>query len=212
MGSAASDASSAFRAYVLKRFDREQVRDFLSKVGFDATAWVRVIAYRECGAWLQELGVDRLNTLEIAPGYYWRRLPFKSYREVNYPAFDICKDQLGQTFDLIIADQVFEHVRAPWTAARHIRAMLTPGGHFLCIVPFLVKVHGYPEDSTRWTENGLRWLLEDAGLAVVKSGSWGNRSCATANFRHGWRMYGFWRSLRNEPDFPVVTWALAKAA
>jgi hypothetical protein len=91
--------------------------------------------------------------------------------------------------------------------------MLRPGGHFLCFVPFLLKVHGYPDDCSRWTANGLRWLLEDAGFdgPNIRTGSWGNRKCATANFRHGWRMYGFGRSLKNDPSLPVMTWALARA-
>jgi hypothetical protein len=88
--------------------------------------------------------------------------------------------------------------------------MLRPGGHFLIIVPFLLKVHGYPEDCTRWTDSGLRWLLEDAGFEIETIGSWGNRKCAQANFRHGWRMYGFGRDLTNDPVFPVMTWALAR--
>jgi hypothetical protein len=92
--------------------------------------------------------------------------------------------------------------------------MLKPGGHFLIIVLFLLKIYGYPTDCTLWTENGLRWLLEDAGFAdaEIRSGSWGNRRCATENFRHGWRMFGWGKSLKNEPDFPVMTWALAKAS
>lgn len=213
MGSTSSDAPGPLRAKVLKHIDRDRLREILGAVGFDATHWVRVVAYRETRSWLDELGVPGLDTLEIAPGHHWRALPFKSYKTVSFPEFDICRDVLPEKFDLIIADQVFEHVRAPWTAARNVRAMLRPGGHFLCFVPFLLKVHGYPDDCTRWTENGLRWLLEDAGFegATMRTGAWGNRKCATANFRHGWRMYGFGRSLKNDPSLPVMTWALARA-
>lgn len=174
---------------------------------------MRIVAYRQARAWLDELGIAALDTLEIAPGHYWRQLPFRSYRTVSFPDFDICRDVLSERFDLIIADQVFEHVRTPWTAARNVLAMLRPGGHFLCFVPFLLKVHGYPDDCTRWTASGLRWLLEDAGFeaAKIRTGSWGNRRCAVANFRHGWRMYGFGRSLKNDPALPVMTWAIAQA-
>jgi SAM-dependent methyltransferase len=213
MGTAASDSTSALRAAILRRFDREMLRDMLARVGFDATHWVRVVAYRQCHDWITALGPDRIDALEIAPGHYWRNVRFKTYRTIDYPAFDICKDARPDRFDLVIADQVFEHVHRPWAAARNVHSMLRPGGHFLCIVPFLLKVHGYPEDCTRWTENGLRHLLIDAGFSedAIKSGSWGNRACAIANFRHGWRMYGFGRTLRREEDFPVMTWALARA-
>ncbi|MGZ8995018.1 MAG: class I SAM-dependent methyltransferase [Rhodospirillales bacterium] len=201
------------RSAVSRHVDRERLRGYLKAIGFDATHWVRVVAYREARAWLGELGIEMLDALEIAPGHYWKKLTFKTYRTVSFPAFDVCRDVLPERFDVIIADQVFEHVRTPWTAARNVCAMLRPGGHFLCFVPFLLKVHGYPDDCTRWTDSGLRWLLEDAGFegAKIKTGSWGNRQCAVANLRHGWRMYGFGRSLKNDPDLPVMTWAFAQA-
>jgi SAM-dependent methyltransferase len=213
MGTAASDATGALRAAMLRRFGRERLRGWLGRMGYDATHWVRVVAYRECTDWINELDPRSLDTLEIAPGHYWRTLPFKSYKTADYPAFDVCKDVLPDRFDLIIADQVFEHVHRPWAAARNVHQMLRPGGHFLCLVPFLLKVHGYPDDCTRWTENGLRHLLIDAGFgeSAIRSGTWGNRSCAVANFRHGWRLYGFGRTLRREADFPVMSWALARA-
>ena len=213
MGTAASDSTNALRAEIVRRVGRENLRNLLARVGFDATHWVRVVAYRECHDWITALGSERLDTLEIAPGHYWRNLPFKSYKTVDFPEFDVCNDVLPDRFDLIIADQVFEHVHRPWAAARNVHKMLRPGGHFLCIVPFLLKVHGYPDDCTRWTENGLRHLLADAGFREdgIRSGSWGNRSCAIANFRHGWRLYGFGRTLRHEGDFPVMSWALARA-
>ncbi len=213
MGTAVTDKPSLLRAALLSRFDRETVRETLSRLGFDATHWVRVVAYKQCHQWVSALCPEHLDVLEIAPGFYWRKLPFKTYRTVEFPAFDICAHVLSERFDLIIADQVFEHVHRPWVAARNVHSMLRPGGHFLCIVPFLLKVHGYPDDCTRWTENGLRHLLIDAGFKEdgMKSGSWGNRACAVANFRHGWRMYGFGRSLRREENFPVMTWAFAQA-
>jgi SAM-dependent methyltransferase len=212
MGTSAADANGYLRSLVIRRFGREALKEKLKKLGFDTTHWVRVVAYRETHALIEEIEINKLDVLEIAPGDYWRQLPFKSYTSVSYPDFDVCKDVLDRKFDLIIADQVFEHVKVPWRAACNVLRMLQPGGHFLIIVPFLLKVHGYPTDCTRWTENGLKWLLEDAGFADadIRSGSWGNRQCATANFRHGWRMFGWGKSLKNEQDFPVMTWALAK--
>ncbi|MGZ8312843.1 MAG: methyltransferase domain-containing protein [Allosphingosinicella sp.] len=170
MGSTTSDASGALKAALLGHFDRQRLRRVLDAVGFDATHWVRIVAYRQARAWLDELGIAALDTLETAPGHYWRQLPFRSYRPVSFPDFDICRAVLSERFDLIIADQVFEHVRTRWTAARNVLAMLRPGGHFLCFVPFLLKVHGYPDDCTRWTASGLRWLLRTRGSKRRRSG------------------------------------------
>jgi SAM-dependent methyltransferase len=207
------DSHSALRKGLLRTLGRDKLRTYLRWIGFDTTHWTRIAAYRQSRAWLDEIGITKLDALEIAPGDYWQALPFRSYRSVTFPGFDICRDVLPEQFDLVIADQVFEHVRKPWRAAQNVRAMLRPDGYFLILVPFLLKVHGYPEDCTRWTEQGLRWLLEDAGFDLnrIRSGTWGNRRCVIANFRHGWRMYGWGRSLRNNPALPVMTWALARA-
>jgi SAM-dependent methyltransferase len=212
MGTSDVDSTGGLRRMVLQRFGKENLRAWLKQLGFDTTHWVRVVAYRQAEEWLQEIGVESLDALEISPGDHWQALPFRSYRSVRFPAFDVCRDVLPDRFDLIIADQVFEHIRTPWQAARNVHAMLRPGGYFLVISPFLLKVHGYPEDHTRWTETGLRWLLADAGFPLdkMRSGSWGNRRCATANFRHGWRMFGWGRNLSNDPALPVMSWVLAQ--
>jgi hypothetical protein len=59
---------------------------------------------------------------------------------------------------------------------------LVPGGHFLVVTPFLYKVHPSPLDCPRWTEQGLRYFLEDAGFVPdrILTGSWGNRACILA--------------------------------
>ncbi|WAS91500.1 hypothetical protein [Nannocystis punicea] len=79
-------------------------------------------------------------------------------------------------------------------------------------VPFLVKVHRYPVDCTRWTELGLKHFLHECGfpLAPIRTGSWGNRACVAANF-DDWVVYDpAIHDLTDEPDFPYHVWALAR--
>jgi len=132
----------------------------------------------------------------------------------DFPAFDTCADALPERFDLIIAEHVFEHIRWPHRAARNVRRMLVPGGHFLMVTPFLYKVHPNPLDCTRWTEQGLRFFLEDAGFPIdrVVTGSWGNRACIEATFRQEYRLFNhYFHSVEHEPDYPVVVWAMASS-
>jgi hypothetical protein len=78
--------------------------------------------------------------------------------------------------------------------------------------PFLLKIHEVPIDCSRWTPLGMRYFLAECGFPFekVEAYSWGNRSCVKGNFNH-WQIYRRWRhSLANEPDFPVVVWALAQ--
>ena len=149
--------------------------------------------------------------LEIS-GSDWRDFSFRSYESVEFPNFDICKEMLNSKFDLIIAEQVFEHLLWPYRAGRNVYQMLDMGGYFLITTPFLVRIHECPVDCSRWTEAGLRYLLAECGFSLenIETGSWGNRACIRANEKHWVAYRGWFHSLRNEPDFPVSVWALAR--
>jgi SAM-dependent methyltransferase len=173
--------------------------------------WSRVVMNRECRQWVEALGPERLKVLEIS-GQEWGSLySFKEYHSTDYPDYDVCQAPLPQTFDLVIAEQVFEHLLWPYRAGRNVYQMLNPGGHFLVSTPFLIKIHGHPIDCSRWTELGLKHLLAECGFPLerIRTSSWGNRACVKANFR-SWTPHRWWRSLRNEPDFPCTVWALAE--
>jgi SAM-dependent methyltransferase len=137
---------------------------------------------------------------------------FKEYKAVRYPDYDVTESALPQTFDLIIAEQVFEHLRWPYRAGRNVYQMLNPGGHFLITTPFLIRIHNEPIDCSRWTELGIKHLLAECGFSLekIKTGSWGNRACIRANYTKWARYNPILHSLHNEPNFPIVTWAFAQ--
>ena len=86
---------------------------------------------------------------------------------------------LDDTFDLIIAEQVFEHLLWPYRAARNVHRMLRPGGSFLITTPFLVKIHPVPNDCSRWTETGMKHLLAEAGGRFTNAGAIRSRTSRT---------------------------------
>jgi SAM-dependent methyltransferase len=161
------------------------------------------------------LPCNELDVIEIS-GTQWEQeeLGFRSYRTVDFPQYDICAGPLGEAIcDLVIAEQVFEHIERPHLAARNVYAMLRPKGALLITTPFLVKYHAFPRDLYRWTEDGLRVLLEDSGFGEVVTGSWGNSCCLRADMSADlkWTMYHpLLHSLHNEPQFPVSVWAMGK--
>lgn len=179
--------------------------------GGPSNQWLRVVMNRETFELIRQLEPQHRKTLEIS-GVAWNRPGlFREYRSVDFPAYDVCDRPLDDSFDLIIAEQVFEHLLFPYRAGRNVYRMLNPQGAFLITTPFLLKIHGHPVDCTRWTETGMRHFLVECGfpLSRIRTGSWGNRRCVVGNFRR-WQIYQPWRhSLHNEPDFPVVVWALA---
>lgn len=176
--------------------------------------WQRVVLNRTLREWVDALSPGTLDALEISGENWPRHGYFRSHRSVDFPEFDVCQDRLEQQFDLVIAEQVFEHVPYPHRAARNVLAMLRPGGRFLIATPFLIKIHPCPLDCSRWTETGLRYFLEECGFPLegIRTASWGNRSCVKANLRSRWPIYvpGV-HSLRNDPEYPIQVWALAKA-
>lgn len=192
---------------------KEGLRGVLDRVGFGTTDWVREVMYERCFAHVDGMKPETLDVLEISAGPQWqRRFRFKSYTPTQYPDFDICAQTLPERYDLIIADQVFEHLPWPYRAARNVHAMLKPGGVFIVSTPFLVRIHNVPIDCNRWTPMGMSFFLQEAGFPAerVTVDSWGNRSCLIGNLTK-WRKRGF-RSLRNEPNFPVMVWAFARKA
>jgi len=180
-------------------------------VGFDWNHITRTVAYRAVEAKLATLPCDRLDALEIAAGWKWREHQWGSFSEMNWPDYDICEHVLDRQFDIIIADNVWEHLLHPWRATQHVLEMLKPGGLFINITPFLIRYHPIPTDCTRWTELGMRHFLADVGFdeASIETGSWGNEAAVKANF-HRWSRTGWRRRMPNDPDFPLTVWAFAQ--
>jgi hypothetical protein len=85
--------------------------------GYREDQWGRVVYIDEWRAFLSELPLRSMSALEISPGTvsHWRNMGFGSYEAVSYPDFDITKQALPRTFDIIIAEHVFEHLRDPTT-------------------------------------------------------------------------------------------------
>jgi SAM-dependent methyltransferase len=175
--------------------------------------WQRVRLIEAVDRHLLSLNPPTRTAVEIS-GDAQAAKPWKSFVSLNYPEFDLCAPLSGHgTYDVVICEQVIEHVADPLAAAANLRGLCNPGGHVIVSTPFLIRIHELPmfgmHDYWRFTPRGLRRLLEHVGLTVDSVGSWGNRSCVIGNFDH-WPGYRRWLGLRNEPDLPVQVWAFAR--
>ncbi|MEK6782635.1 MAG: methyltransferase domain-containing protein [Bacteroidota bacterium] len=173
--------------------------------------WCRIVMDQETEKAISNLPYHNFSVLEIS-GDKWKKFGFKDYKSVQYPDFDVCSQILPEKYDLIIAEQVFEHILRPYSAGKNVYEMLNPRGYFLVTTPFLLKVHPCPEDCTRWTETGMKYFLSECGFGEeqVTTGSWGNRACVVSNLNRWTKYNSKLHSLINEKDVPVVVWALAK--
>ncbi|MDZ4844932.1 MAG: class I SAM-dependent methyltransferase [Chitinophagales bacterium] len=72
------------------------------------------------------------------------------------------------SFDVVLSNQVFEHVQSPEKSAAESFRILKKGGFILGSVPHVSPIHLEPYDYRRFTEYGLRKTLEEAGFTNVK--------------------------------------------
>jgi SAM-dependent methyltransferase len=172
--------------------------------------WLRAVMIPDTRQVFESLDPPRLHVAEIS-GDLWTGTPWASRTQLDFPGFDLCSPppELPGPFDLVICEQVLEHVPDPLTAVRTLRRLCKPDGHVYVSTPFLVRLHDWPGDYWRFTPDGMAILLRSQGLEPLWVRSWGNRKVAAANFDH-WVPRLAWQSLRNEPLLPVSVWALAR--
>lgn len=179
----------------------------------------RIVMAASSRRMIRSLRPQKLNVAEIS-GKWGQNFDFKTYEKFRYPKHDICvgpyRDKEGKVrkFDLVIANQIWEHLDRPYAATRHVRRMLRSGGYFWVAVPFYIPFHAAPNDCSRWSARGLKNLLVECGFdeAAVYSEQWGNRNAAARNLEQRWppQYIEGEDSLENDPEMPICAWALAQ--
>lgn len=181
----------------------------------------RIIMHRRSRRLIQLLEPENLRVAEIS-GKWGSTFNFAQYDQYFFPDHDICQgpfqDENGKVlkYDLIMANQVWEHVDRPYAATRHVRQMLRKGGYFWVAVPFFIPFHAAPNDCSRWSARGLKNLLIEGGFDEdeIVADQWGNRGAAERNLELDWppRYDPDNDSLNNDPKMPICAWALARKA
>lgn len=179
----------------------------------------RIVMKRSSRRMINGLDPQLLDVAEIS-GKWGQGFDFKSYTQFYSPQYDICAgpylDDEGKPlkFDLILANQMWEHLDRPYTATKNVRKMLKNGAHFWISVPFFVPLHSKSTDNSRWSARGLKNLLIEAGFNedAIISKQWGNRHAALRNMEPTWppQYDAQTDPLENDPDMPICAWALAQ--
>ncbi len=180
----------------------------------------RVVMQRVSRSWIRALNPGMVDAVELS-GAWGRGLPFRSYQSLPYSVYDPCKGPFladdGQPVqvDMILANQVWEHVKRPYAATRNVHRMLRPGGWFWLATPFYLPYHAAPVDCSRWSAQGLANLLAEAGFdeSSIRAEQWGNRAAALRNLELPWPpRHQPEDDLTNDPAFPIMAWAMARKA
>ncbi|MAJ81451.1 MAG: hypothetical protein CMF41_00880 [Legionellales bacterium] len=74
------------------------------------------------------------------------------------------------SFDVVIAQEVLEHVASPSLAIKEISRVLKVGGYLYLQLPFIIGYHPCPNDYWRFTHEGILELLDPKKFKVVEAG------------------------------------------
>lgn len=86
---------------------------------------------------------------------------------------DIVDDASATGLAAVSADEVWafnllEHVEYPERVLAEAKRLSKPGARFIGVVPFLLGIHGEPDDFARYSKSKLMGLLRDAGFTDIR--------------------------------------------
>ena len=138
--------------------------------------------------------------------------------EANFPETDILNMPFEDgTFDLVVSDQVFEHIRGgPQEAIDECFRVLKPGGRMVHTTGFSMPYHG-PGDFWRFSPEGLAYLCRNASEIELAAG-WGHpfvpvfSALGLAHARvpsASWHPF-HWAATANRASYAFVVWIVAR--
>mgnify|MGYP002629199630 CR=1 FL=1 len=86
--------------------------------------------------------------------------------------------------DAVQCMQLAEHVDDPRQMASEICRALKPEGEVFLTVPFMYPYHEAPIDLNRWTQEGLKNLMQ--GFTPIQAGVLGGPTATLVEALHGW--------------------------
>ena len=181
--------------------------------------------YFKPGLRILEIGPDHPSTLRRLvddASIDWHTVDIFPHPELTYTAsseysFPIPND----TYDIVVASNVLEHVRKIWVWIRELSRVCKPGGHVITVNPVSWPYHEIPIDCWRAYPEGMKALYDEGGLTVVLS-EWEaiadphvtrsipGRSQTALNQHEGWKIKVINRALLAvgypvERAFDIVT-------
>jgi len=101
-----------------------------------------------CGRGLHRDAFPNLVGMDIAP---WPEV------DVTGDAHDLPFDD--QEFEQVLCSEVMEHLHTPQVAVAEMARVMKPGGLLILTMPMIYPIHEAPHDYQRFTEYGLKRLL-----------------------------------------------------
>lgn len=101
----------------------------------------------------------KIRNLDIYPG-----------KNIYYVARAESIPEKDNFFDLVITQEVLEHVQDPFKAMNEIFRVLKPNGILYCQLPFIIGYHPGPTDFWRFTKEGIEEIIKRNGFEINEVG------------------------------------------
>lgn len=110
------------------------------------------------------------------------------------------------SIDTVILTQVIEHLSLPSLALVQANRVLKRGGTLIVSAPFIYHAHGVPHDYWRFSEAGLKNMLEICGFEVQKTARQGGFGTTIVSIVNGfvWTQASRNKRLRNFVLLPFL--------
>lgn len=140
--------------------------------------------------------------------------------EADYPEVDMQNLPYSENqFNIVISDQVIEHLENPKKAIAESFRVLKKNGIAIHTTCFINYIHYFPKDYWRFSPDALQFLCKNFSEILCSNG-WGNRIaillCMLSDkFRFTRIPENKWSPRNiiaryNEDKYPIVTWIIAK--
>ena len=89
-----------------------------------------------------------------------------------------------ESCEIVVLDQIIEHLRHPWVAVEEVLRVLKKGGLCICTSVFIYPIHhgGNYGDYYRFSPEGFRAMFEK--FHVIASDGWGNAEVIRLTYNH----------------------------
>jgi SAM-dependent methyltransferase len=180
----------------------DHIRSVVDKEAGASTASFKVLAISGSASFAREIGLAAADI---------RCADYPEYNILDLPFTD------GE-FDVVVSDQVLEHVEGdPFQAVSETARVVRDGGLIIHTTCFFNWIHPDPDDFWRFTPSALALLCDDT-VEPVDVGGWGNLAIlplTRLGLRNapvpGSRWHPLhWAATRNNPRWPVCTWLIAR--
>lgn len=190
--------------------------------------WIRAVYYDRITMLCTELFLmsPNLDVLEYAegPGIIPRiisRVTDMSLTLAPHSEYDIEEDQFpDDRFDVVIVDQVLEHVPHVMKAVKQCVRICKPGGILIFGSPWVYPYHAAPKDFWRISRDAYELMFDEFGVETIKIDGWGHKKAlilgnATDGFLTTNRTVEMAEEAglfeeENDPDHAIEVWAVGR--